>query len=261
METLSDYSYLNNHRQVWAQKSILRRLYSEQFYQRLLVNRAPGIKTLEIGSGPGFLEEIDPSIWRTDILPSPWVQIAVDAHHLPLKSCCLDNVLGLDVLHHFERPLYFLQEIARVLRPGGRLILIEPWITPFSRLVYTYFHQEGCEMSLTPWSDSGTGFGEHKRAFDGNAAIPYLLITKGQQILEQTIPDLKLILVERFSLFTYLLSLGFKRPNLLPESVYPLIYKFENLTQPLWNRIGALRALIVWECTEKSDVTRQFSYA
>ncbi len=242
-----DYDYLNKHREVWRTKTILKRLYTEQFYQRLLTNRASGKRTLEIGSGPGFFEGIDPSVWRTDLLPSPWVHAAVDAHHLPVRSGCLDNVLGLDVLHHFERPISVLAEVTRVLRSGGRLILIEPWITPFSRFVYTYLHQEGCDMNLTPWLDSGTGFSVDKQAFDGNATIPYLLLTKGQERLQQAVPDLKLIHLERFSLFTYLLSLGFKKGNLLPEALYSPVYQFEKATQPLWQNIAALRALLIWE--------------
>jgi len=243
----TDYDFLNKHRAVWRKKTVLRRLYIEQFYQRLLSNRAPGDHSLEIGSGPGFFQEIDPSIWRTDILPSPWINAVVDAHYLPLRTGCLDNVLCLDVLHHFERPINFLKEVSRVLRPGGRMILIEPWITPFSRLVYTYLHQEGCDMSLTPWLDSGTGFSENKKAFDGNATIPYLLITKGQERLHEAVPELKLVSVEPFSLFTYLLSLGFKKGNLLPGVIYPLVYQFEKATQPLWRKSAALRSLLIWE--------------
>jgi SAM-dependent methyltransferase len=238
---------LAQHRRVWRAKPVLRRLYSEQFYQRLRSNRAPGPRSLEIGSGPGFLAEIDPSIWRTDILPSPWIHAAVDAHALPFASGALDNVLGLDVLHHFEHPVHFLREAARTLRPGGRVILVEPWITPFSRLVYTYLHHEQCDLSVKPWQALGTGFSQHKRAFEGNAAIPFRLLTAGRKPLREAVPTLRLVSVERFSLFTYLLSLGFRPSCLLPEGLYPLVFRLEVMTRPLWSRLAALRALLIWE--------------
>jgi len=246
--SVSDYEYLRKHRAIWQKKKVLRQLYIEQFYRRILDNRASGGKTLEIGSGPGFMSEIDPSIWRTDVLPSPWIHGAVDAHHLPIGNQSLDNVIGLDVLHHFEHPVTFLKEVVRVLRPGGRLVLVEPWITPFSRFIYTYLHQEGCDMSLTPWLDAVTSFSKEKKAFDGNATIPYLLINRGQQTLQEVVPELRQVKIERFSLFTYLLSLGFKAGSLLPEAAYAPFYEFEKVTYPLWNKLAALRALIIWEC-------------
>jgi hypothetical protein len=35
--------------------------------------------------------------------------------------------------------------------------------------------------------------------------------------------------------------------NLLPESLYPALSKFERWTSPLWRRIAALRVLLVLE--------------
>jgi hypothetical protein len=61
------------------------------------------------------------------------------------------------------------------------------------------------------------------------------------------LPDLKLLALEPFCLFAYLLSGGFKPMNLLPESLYPALSKFERWTSPLWRRIAALRVLLVLE--------------
>src|SRR5260221_14469530 len=102
-------------------------------------------------------------------------------------------------------------------------------------------------MSLTPWIDAIQSFNEGKRAFAGNATLPYLLINRGQKALQFAASELSLVKVERFSLFTYLLSLGFKQGSLLPDVAYSLCYKFETVTHPLWNKLAALRALIVWE--------------
>jgi SAM-dependent methyltransferase len=241
-----DFDYLESHRQVWARKPVLRRLYREQFYRPLLEHRAPGTRTLEIGSGPGLLKEIAPEVWRTDILPSTYIHYAVDAEHLPFASGALDNVIGLDVLHHINTPIRSLQEVARALRVGGRLILVEPWITPFSRFVYTYIHQETCDLNARPWEDDRQ-FEKNKKAFDGNPAIPYLLIARGRQELATALPSLQLRCVKPFCSLTYLLSFGFKSPNLLPGFLYPSLYSLECVTQPLWEKWAALRALLVWE--------------
>lgn len=232
--------------QAWRSKPLLRRIYREQFYGRLLAHVLPGAPVVEIGGGAGYLREVDPTVWRTDIIPSSGIHCAVDAHALPFGDGVLGSVVGLDVLHHFSQPLRFLRETARALQPGGRLVLVEPWITPFSRFIYTYLHQETCDMTAQPWVDR-PALPSDKLAFDGNPALPYLLIDRGRAALRTAVPELRLVHVERFSSLTYLLSLGFKPGSLLPEGLYPLAYRFEEVTRPAWERLAALRALLIWE--------------
>lgn len=47
------------------------------------------------------------------------------AHQLPVRDSSLDVVVIFQVLHHVESPESALQEIHRVLRPGGYLLLWE----------------------------------------------------------------------------------------------------------------------------------------
>lgn len=242
----SDYQFLEKHRKIWREKAILRRVYQEQFYAPLIKNLADGHNNLEIGSGPGFIQEIEPSIIRSDIIESPWINSALDAHHLPFADSSVDNILGIDVLHHFTQPIKVMREASRVLRVGGRFLLVEPWITPFSRFIYTYLHQEVCDLDIEPWLESDL-FGSGKDAFDGNAAIPYVLLSEGQSALEQSLPELQLLTLRPHSLFTYLLSGGFKSFNLLPNFLYNAAYSLENMTYPFWASMGSLRALIIWE--------------
>ncbi len=51
---------------------------------------------------------------------------AADATALPFASSSFDAVLIRDLLHHLPTPSLALAEARRVLRPGGRLTLIEP---------------------------------------------------------------------------------------------------------------------------------------
>jgi SAM-dependent methyltransferase len=189
-----------------------------------------------------------PNVVCTDLVPSPWLDAVVDAQRLPFRSSSINNIFGLDVLHHFAEPMMFLNEVQRVLISGGRLILVEPWITPFSHFIYRYFHQEDCDMSARPWDANAGVWKRNKDAFDGNQAIPYLLFgPRGFSRTLESLKSLKAITVEPFCLFAYLLSFGFKPINLLPAFFYPALARFERATLPAWRRLCALRVLLVLE--------------
>jgi len=239
---------LLRHRRVWEQKPILRRVYQEEFFARLLAVRKPGGVSVEVGAGPGFFKRSAKDIVSTDLIWCPWLDTIADAQRLPFRSNSVANVFGLDMLHHLATPMTFLAEVSRVLVPGGRLILVEPWITPFSYFIFRFLHQERCDLSETPWTSTSSGAPVEKMAFDGNQAIPYLMF--GRKNRSRTLgglPDLKITTLEPFCLFAYLLSGGFNHLSLLPEWLYPAVSGFERTTAVLWRRIAALRVLLVLE--------------
>lgn len=246
---MDDSAYLLAHQAVWRSKPVLRRIYTEQFYRRLLENRVVG-ETLEIGSGPGFMRDLDPTVIRTDIVPSVFISAIVDGHQLPFRDGQFSNVVMLDVLHHINRPIVLLKELSRVLKVGGRIIMVEPWITPFSTFIYTYLHQETCNLAIEPWHEAEQ-FAHDKRAFDGNAAIPYCLFSVGWQHAQPRLPDLQLVEIEQFSWLTYLLSFGFKPINALPMGLYAPAYAVEQLSSRLLKPWITLRAKII---LQKSDL-------
>ncbi|MGH9525176.1 MAG: class I SAM-dependent methyltransferase [Terriglobales bacterium] len=48
------------------------------------------------------------------------------AEHLPLRDGCVDLVTSFETIEHLARPEAFLSECARVLRPGGRIVISTP---------------------------------------------------------------------------------------------------------------------------------------
>jgi ubiquinone/menaquinone biosynthesis C-methylase UbiE len=50
-----------------------------------------------------------------------------DAEHLPFANACFDIVSCRIAPHHFADVRAFCREVARVLRPGGRFVLIDSW--------------------------------------------------------------------------------------------------------------------------------------
>jgi SAM-dependent methyltransferase len=236
------------HRRVWQQKRVLQRIYGQEFFARLASWRRKDGLSVEVGAGPGFFKGFFPEVVSTDLVWNPWLDLVADAQNLPFRTSSVSNILGLDVLHHLATPMNFLLEAQRILVPGGRQILIEPWITPFSYLVYRYFHQEDCILSARPWELNEWQPPSAKKAFDSNQAIPYLLFgPKSRRRTLDALPGFSPLVIEPFCLFAYLLSMGFKPINLLPEYFYPVVSKIERATLPLWRSFAALRVLIVLE--------------
>jgi SAM-dependent methyltransferase len=51
---------------------------------------------------------------------------AADAARLPFANAAFGSVFVRDLLHHVQEPRAVLREVARVLRPEGRFVLLEP---------------------------------------------------------------------------------------------------------------------------------------
>ena len=62
-----------------------------------------------------------------------------DLEALPLASRAFDGVLNIVVLEHVERPEKALEEMARVLKPGGRLLLVAPLEWELHQVPEDYF--------------------------------------------------------------------------------------------------------------------------
>ena len=208
---------------------------------------APG-KTLEIGSGPGFFKRYSPEIISSDILPLDHLDLVCDSHHLPFDNGTLGNVTGIDVIHHFKNPAFYFNEAERVLKQSGRIILVEPWITPVSRFVYTYLHHEACEPVDDPFQNAFDE--EDKDPWSGNAMLPYLVFRKFSGSFVAHWPNLKIVQIETFATFAYLLSGGFQNTGVRSKKVMACLLGIERMLRPLLDPLAAHRALIVIEKTK-----------
>lgn len=58
-----------------------------------------------------------------DVRPGPGVDAIVDIHEPPIQDDMAGVVLCLDALEHIERPWAAVEQMHRILRPGGVLVL------------------------------------------------------------------------------------------------------------------------------------------
>ena len=127
---------LENQLTVWNNKPALKVLY-EQWFSEIKHNLTAGI-SVEVGCGIGRLKEHIPDILTVDIIEFPWTDVVCDAQELPFRSGSIGNLILFDVLHHLSMPMMFFSEASKVLRPGGRMIIM-PYISPVSWLIYKLF--------------------------------------------------------------------------------------------------------------------------
>src|ERR1700716_1337257 len=194
------------HHSVWERKASIRLLYRD-FHRRLL-DGCPEGRVLDIGGGTAHIKDFRPDIVSAGILPFPGIDVVADAHRLPFPNELFSGVVMLDVLHHLERPIEFLREASRVLKPGGRLAMIEPAMTAVARRFYDYFHDEPVDMHVDPFAD--VAIDPDRDPFDANQAIPTLLFATAaaRGRIEQAIPALRVRSVKWLSLFAYPMSGG-----------------------------------------------------
>lgn len=233
------------HRNVWQRKASVRLLYRE-FHRELLEGCGEG-RILDIGSGTAHIKEVRPDVISTDILAFPGIDVVADAHRLPFASGSFSGIVMLDVLHHIERPIEFLNEAARVLKPGGRLAMIEPAMTALARHFYDRFHEEPVDMSADPFAIVTVD--RNRDPFDANQAIPTLLFSTEQarRRFEQELSSLRVRRVDWQSLFAYPLSGGFQEWSLLPAAWVGPMLAIERRIPPAVRKLLAFRMTVVLE--------------
>lgn len=228
---------------MWGNKPVLRGVYQD-YYRRIVAACKPG-KTLEIGGGSGNFKGFAQHVVSTDILHAPWLDLVADAHHLPFTADSFDNIVMFDVLHHLENPCLFLKEAARVLCSTGRLVLLEPAITPLSWVFYKLFHPEPIHMNQNPLAYTVPN--PNRDPYDANQAIPTLLFGRYRDRFEQEFQNLHVRDCQLLSLFAYPLSGGFQSWSLLPTRLLKPLLRLEDALLPFVGSLAAFRLLGVVE--------------
>ncbi len=239
-----DLDRLERYQKVWRRKKILRDIY-RGFYRQIDADLVPG-KTLELGSGIGGFKQYKPDIIASDIVKAKWLDRCFDAHSIPLPANSLANIVLIDVFHHLSRPVDFLNEAYRVLKPGGRIIFNEPFPSTVSLLIYRFFHPEPFMFAVDYFSDKNKPAGD-KPAWTANQAIPYLFFYKQIGKFKRLFgKKFKLIKRDQLGVLAYPLSGGFENKQLVPDSFFPLLHFSEKLLLPL-KRWLAFRCYIILE--------------
>jgi SAM-dependent methyltransferase len=232
---------LHDYRDTWKRKPVLRAIYDD-FYDRIAAACVPGT-TIEIGGGIGNLKERLPDVVATDLQFAPWLDCVANAQRLPFAKDVASNIVMVDVLHHVEFPYRFFSEAGRVLRKGGRIVMIEPAITWGSTLFYRFLHHEPVCTSADPLLDGEPA--PDRDPYDSNQAIPSLIATRHRVRFHRLFPDLRIVSVNWFSFAVYPLSGGFRRWSFIPARLARAALTAERVIEPVAGPIAGFRMMMV----------------
>ena len=194
-------------------KPFLRRIY-EEWYDTIAAH-LPDIEgpVLELGCGGGFLKERIDRYLATDIVKTPWIACAADGTALPFKSNRFRAIILVNVLHHLHDPYKFFTEAQRCLRQSGSILFIEPWVSGWSRFIFSTFHHEPFDPGVKKWRYDPVG------PLSGvNNALPWIIFSRDRSHFESQFPALRLERIEPFMPFRYLVSGGLRPFVLAPAS-------------------------------------------
>lgn len=118
-----------------------------------------------------------------DVRPSPTIDLVGDGQKLPLKTASVGSIICSHVLEHTPRPDQVIDEMYRVLVPGGGAYMTFLDMHPYHREVgvvsdYHRFKRDAIPLLLERWSRyevlSGGGLGYVAFNFAPNNIRPFV---------------------------------------------------------------------------------------
>jgi SAM-dependent methyltransferase len=220
-------------RRIVNEKPFLKKIYIE-WYQSVAAALPPGPgRVLELGSGPGFLDQFIDGLITSEIFPCPGVAVVLDGHRLPFDNVTLRAIVMIDVLHHLPRPREFLAEAARCVRPGGAIVMIEPWASPWSGWIYRRLHNEPFEPASATWEFPASG-----PLSGANMAMPWMIFHRDREQFEREFPQWRIADIRPMMPIRYILSGGVTLRSLMPGFAFGFWRTFESLLDPWRDRLA-----------------------
>ncbi len=210
-------------RGIIQKNKFLCRIYDEWY--RLIsacIPEGPG-SVFELGSGAGFLARYIPGLIASEVFLCPDIQLVLDARQLPFSSGSLKAIAMVDVLHHIPDNRAFLKEAQRCVRSGGSIVMIEPWVSTWSRRIYTRLHHEPFDPDAKDWTFPATG-----PLSGANGALPWIIFERDRHTFESEFRELQIQRVRPFMPFRYLVSGGVSMRQLMPEATFHLWRRLES---------------------------------
>jgi SAM-dependent methyltransferase len=95
---------------------------------------------LVLDAGSGLKAAYYENVVNLEVASYPSADVIAIGERLPFETASFDAVLSLVVLEHVRDPFRCAAEIARVVRPGGRIYVAVPFLQPYHGYPHHYFN-------------------------------------------------------------------------------------------------------------------------
>jgi len=209
--------------QIIQSKPLLRKIY-EEWYDRIASHFDENDSVIELGSGAGFLKDFIPNLITSELFPISGIDRVIDAQAMKLDDFSLDGIVMTDVMHHIPDCDAFFYEAGRVVKPGGKIVMIEPWNNSWSKWVYTYLHHEPFRPLAKKWQ-----FPQSGPLSGANGALPWIIFERDRRLFSQKHPEWAIESIIPLMPIIYLLSGGVSLRNFFPGWLFGLVRGMERL--------------------------------
>lgn len=222
-------------------KPFLFKLYC-RWYRQIVAALPEGVGSpvLELGSGAGFLKDFIPGLITSELLDTWQVDITLDGCRLPFNDSSLRAVVMVDVFHHLPDAARFLGESARCVKPGGAVIMIEPWMTTWSHPVYRYLHHEPVDLDTQSWQLSKGG-----PLSNANSALPWIVFSRDVKRFKAEFPQWQIKEQVLHTPFGYLLSGGVSFKSFAPGVFFGACCRFEKSLAPFMPGLAMFATIVL----------------
>ena len=208
------------------------------------------MKGVEFGAGIGALKFYLPNlnILSTDLVQNEWLdRTGIDATQSGFRDNEFDYIILNQVLHHLRRPDEFFAEAKRILKPGGKILIQDPYSSFFLKLALIIMRHEGYDDRIN-LERPGASFCDSDEPWTANCSTAQLLFESKSG--ENFYPDFRIVFAQKTEFLTFANSGGVTAKTSyvrLPKIGLNALTKVDSLLCSILPGIFAMQIRVVLE--------------